>query len=159
MSARWALALGAVLLATAPVAAGAQERPRAPEVELRADALVGDRTAWHGGAGVTWPLGRYARAGVVGAAGVTDVGGDDRRTSGRAELVVRYVVDPSGGTGARWYGGAGAGVLLVRGATGVARAHVVVGADRPLAGRLRLGLEAGVGGGTRIGVVLRRGEP
>jgi hypothetical protein len=115
----------------------------------------------HGGAGVAWPVSRFVQLGVVAAGGLTHglpaaVADDGRAPSGRAELVARFVVDPDGGRGRRWYGGAGAGAFFVQGAHGQARVHVVAGVESRPRGGVRVAAEVGVGGGTRVGVAVRR---
>lgn len=153
----------ALLGATVPCVAAARVDAQA-RLEARGDVLAGRSTSWHAGAGVAWAVGDYVRLGAVAGGGVTrglprEVADDGAAPSGRAELVVRFVVDPSEGTGLRWYGGAGAGALFVRGTRGQARVHVVAGVEGRPRGGVRLGLEAGVGGGARVGVVLRRADP
>jgi hypothetical protein len=160
LAAALAGALGLALLAGAG-RAGAQARP--PVLEARGDVLAGRTTSWHAGAGAAWRLGGYVQLGLVAAGGVTRGPAsrvdDGTAPSGRAELVARFVVDPRGGEGLRWYGGAGAGALFVRGARGLARVHVVAGVEGRPRGRVRVGAEVGVGGGARVGLVLRRAEP
>jgi hypothetical protein len=152
-----------VVLAAAPRAAGAQAPgavrigPAAPEG--RVDVLAGRATTWHAGGGVTWGVGRYVRLGAVAGAGLTaglPAGAPrDPAPSARLEVVARFVVDPSSGRGWRWYGGAGGGALVARGQRGLGRVHLVLGAEAPAAGRLRPGVELGVGGGVRLGLTLR----
>ena len=159
----WMAATAAALLAATAGGADAQAGASvgAPVLEARADLLAGRTTSVHAGVGVAWPVGRNVQLGVVAGAGETrglprEADEDGHAPSGRAELVARFVVDPSGGAGVRWYGGAGAGALFVRGGRGQARVHVVAGVEARPRGRLRLGAEVGVGGGTRVAVVLRR---
>ena len=164
---RAAAAAAAAVAAALGAGRAAAQAPGAVRVgpavpEARLDVLAGRATSWHAGGGVTWGLGRYVRLGAVAGGGVTHglpAGAErDPAPSARLELVARFVVDPSPGLGWRWYGGAGGGALVARGQRGLARVHLVLGADAPAVGRLRPGVELGVGGGVRVGLVLRR-EP
>lgn len=135
-----------------------------PAPELRVDVLAARTTTVQGGAGVFWPIGRSVRLGGVVAGGVTDgvpadVAASGRATSARAELVTRFVLDGAGDARWRLYGAAGAGVLFVRGAHGVARVHVAAGVELPPLGRWRPAAEVGLGGGLRVGLALRRSTP
>lgn len=134
---------------------------RAPSLEVRGDLLAAREVTVHGGAAVLWPIGRSVRLGVQGGAGVTrldDVpaGGDEQVGSARAELVAQFELDPF--TERRWglYGAAGGGVLAVRGRSGRALVFAAVGVERRTSARVVPALELGLGGGVRVGVVLRR---
>ena len=180
MTAPLARRLAVALLgsALAAVAAGgplgAQSmRPRGTLFpEARADLLAAEQaTTAHGGVGLLWQAGRYVQAGLVVGGGVTRQ--DAARTqpdhdatvgSVRAELVARFVVDPLADpfvpsrTAPRWllFGGAGGGLLAVRGEESRSYLLVTVGVMAPAWGRWRPSLELGLGGGTRVGVALRR---
>lgn len=160
-----AAALAALLVSLAALApaAGAQA-PGAlvvgpPQPELRVDAIgTAERQTYQLGAGVLWPVGRAVRAGAVLAGGVAD--GTGRSTVGlgwRVEGVVHFVVR-TGPTGrARLYLGAGAGALSTADGDHGARAlaHLLVGREGSGQG-WQHAVEVGLGGGVRLGVVLRR---
>jgi hypothetical protein len=148
-----------MLLATATIAANAggqmPNQPRMSE-EYRADVLFGRGTAGQVGAGVQLPLGYYVRLGVTGAAGVTWRDGDSVG-GGRVDIVARYLLDPF--REVAWTPSFGGG-LTVRYDDGDERPHaylaVVLDVEGP---RLRRALspafQIGLGGGTRLGFVLR----
>lgn len=140
-------------------AAGAQgERGRAPQLELRADAIEGRYDALHIGVGGSVPASTYVRLSIVGAAGPTWRDGE-ATTGGRVDATARFVVDPLRQN--RWtaYGVAGAGALYD--ARGRWRAIILValGAEGPALGAVVPAVEIGLGGGVRAGVLLRRAMP
>ena len=157
---RLALRLAALPLAVLlPAALHAQRAgdARAPQFELRADALVARATAAQLGGGVNVPLGNYVRLGITAAVGNTFVGGR-ARTSGRADLVARFLLDPY--REHRWgpYAGGGMSALHHDGGDWTGAIVAVVGVEGSATTALRPALEVGLGGGTRIGVVLRWGR-
>ncbi|HEY0972712.1 MAG TPA: hypothetical protein VGE02_17210 [Gemmatimonadales bacterium] len=141
---------------------------RDPSFELRGDVLAARETTLHAGAAVLWPVGRAVSIGIQAGAGVTDVEApagdddlddnldDDLVASGRAELVARFELDPY--EERRWglYGSAGGGVLAVRGRTGRGLLHASVGVERRTGSGYLPALELGLGGGVRVGIVVRR---
>ena len=145
-----------LLLASAPAHAQ-QSVDRAPSWEARADYLGTRAGAIHGGAGVSVAAGPSVRAALVAGAGATLREGDP---SGRVEAVLRLLLDPRGER--RWspYGAGGLGVRWDRGRAGQAALVALVGVEGPpLGGRVRPALEAGVGYGLRVAVVLRPTMP
>jgi hypothetical protein len=144
-----------VLSLVAPRAAGAQSATRtAPRLLVRADAVLARANAVQGGLGLTVPLGNYVRLDGVAGAGVEWSGGESRG-SGRFDLVGRFLLDPF--RQSRWSGYGGAGVSALQ-AEGEWRGYLlaVVGVEGPGGRGLLPALEFGLGGGTRVGVVLRR---
>jgi hypothetical protein len=146
--------LAAALLAAA-TRIGAQEfvpLPRTqPELGLIAAAARVSSVVAMAGANV--PVGIYVRVGLVGGGGTWRQGG---RTGGaaRADFTVRYLLDPFGESARGYYAGGGLtaradderrlGMLLLFGVEG-----------RPRHG-YRTAVEAGLGEGVRLSVVLRR---
>jgi hypothetical protein len=127
--------------------------------EGRVDVVTARATAVQGGIGATALLGTSLRLGGVAAVGaIVDGPTTDRSpVSARVDLFGRLLVDPfkewpwapyvGGGASARSdYGRRPRGYLLA-----------LVGVDGPRMGRWIPAVELGLGGGTRIGVVLRRG--
>lgn len=140
-----------------PVAALAQEfafQPRT-QLELRADGLAGPPGALQFGAGANVPAGWYVRLGATLAAG--PAWRDGRGVaSARADVAARFLLDPfkefpwsayaGGGLTTRWNDPAGSrGYLLF-----------LLGVEGPEHGGWRTAVEAALGGGARLGVVLRR---
>lgn len=134
---------------------GSQERPASPlQWEGRIDALLTPLPGAHAGGGLNVRAGQYARIGVTAAFGaVRDRG--ETLASGRADATVRFLLDPFAEARRGWYGGAG---LTVRG-DGDRAWHgdlvLVVGVEGTRASRSVRAVELALGGGVRLGVVLR----
>jgi hypothetical protein len=133
--------------------------PRSPTLRLtaRVDAFLARVDALHAGLGVNTDLGSYVRLDAALAAGAARF---EQTTvaSGRAEVVARFLLDPFRQSRWGFYGGGG---LIARyddgpGASGYLT--VLVGTELPGAWRTLPALEIGIGGGTRIGLVIRRGR-
>ncbi len=149
----------ALLLALGSRAEAQEVDPRSPRRRLvaRIDAFVARVDALHAGLGATTDLGSYVRLDAVVAGGAARLA-DETVASGRAEVVGRFLLDPFRQT--RWgvYGGAG---LLVRHDDGPGTNGYVTllfGAELPGARRMVPALEVGIGGGTRMALVVRRGR-
>jgi len=143
-----------VLSLLAAGVAGAQEARRSvPRLLLRSDVFLARADAVQAAAGLTLPLGNYVRLDGVAGAGVEWSGGESRG-SGRVDLVGRFLLDPF--RQSRWsgYGGAGLSALHTEHDW---RGYMlaVVGVEGPGGRRFLPALEIGLGGGTRIGLVLR----
>jgi len=148
------LRLGAVLLLL-PLSVRAQQPVSAdPQWEFRAD-LQGtpDRGAL-AGMGVNVRAGWYARVGLSASAGAL-YRADAWLSQQRLDATVRFLFDPFAQRARSLYGGAGVGV--VRGASGdlTGRLLVVVGMEGAARGRMVPAAELTLGGGVRLGVVLR----
>jgi hypothetical protein len=143
-----ALGVGVALCASE---AAAQLRP-----ELRADAFAARDLAAHAGTGVERDAGLYARVALVAAVGAARDDGDATGVGARAEATARFLLDPMRQSSRGVYVGGGAGVR--RGSRAAARGYLlaVVGVEGARRGGWAPSLEAGFGGGTRVGLVLRR---
>ena len=154
---RAALGMLAMLtpLAFAVGVARAQDSPPAYS-EYRADVIVGRGTTTQLGLGAVIPGGVYARMSVDGAAGTTWRDGGTH-TSGRVDIVARFLLDPFREAPVGLSFGAGVSVPYVAGDSHV-RPYLTFVTD--IEGRRRGGftpaLQLGLGGGARVGVVLRR---
>ena len=149
---------GAVVLAlTAPSMLRAQLDPLRPplQVEMRADLLGGPPAGAQLGAGINVPAGYYVRLGLD-AGGGPAVRDGAAFASGRVDLTARYLLDPFGE--ARWgpYVGGGITAQWDRRATRRADLLLLAGLEGPAHGGWRTAFEVGLGGGARLGVVLRR---
>ena len=150
-------ALGAALLGVGASGAtrvlGAQGFALRPE--LRADAVLGDRPIALGGIGLAQDAGAYARGALLVSGGMARSAGV-WRPAGEVALVGRFLLDPLRQARTGVYVGGGVAARLVRDA---APAWLLV-ATAGVEGRPRRGwapaLEAGVGGGVRLALVLRR---
>ncbi len=142
----------------APISARAQEIAFKPPVQLetRVDLLGGPPAGAQLGVGANVAAGYYLRVGADVAAGAAlrDGGGV---ASGRVDIVTRYLLDPFHEL--RWGPYAGGGFHRALGpARELARATCSCSsASRGLPMRgWRTSVELGLGGGARLGVVLRR---
>jgi len=144
-----------VLLLLGAGAARAQNSPPAYS-EYRADALVGRGTSAQLGIGAVIPGGVYSRISADGAAGATWRRGGTH-ASGRVDVIARFLLDPFREAPVGLSFGAGVSVPYVDGDAHV-RPYLTLVAD--IEGRRRSGLtpalQIGLGGGARVGIVLRR---
>jgi len=158
-----ALGGGATLLLAAATALPAQRPglpPNRPQLEARGDVIAGRATAVQGALGLIAPFGSYVRGGLVVGGGPVSLG-SETRASARADVVVRFLLDPF--LERRWgpYGGAGVSAMYTGaggGEGGDWRGYLmaVAGVEGPPTRGVLPALEVGLGGGTRIGVVLRK---
>jgi hypothetical protein len=138
-------------------AAARVDAQQAPQIaaEYRADAIVGRGTAAQGGVGVVVPLGVYVRLGFDASGGAMWRDGQTL-ASGRFDGVARFLLDPFREAPFGLSIGGGLSVPYVRG-----DAHVrpylttVVDVEGRMRGRFSPAFQIGLGGGTRIGVVIR----
>lgn len=119
--------------------------------EVRVDGIIARLSAVHFGAGFTLGAGTYLRTGVTGAVGFSRNG-----LSGRVDGLARFHFDPF--RQSRWapYGGGGLSGRFDRGEK--ARAYIVLllGLDGPVYNGATPSFELGLGGGARVGVIVRR---
>lgn len=152
------LAHAAVIVALVAPSVAVARAQNAPPMygEYRADAILGRGTAAQGGGGVSVPLGVYVRLAVDASAGATWHDGSTRG-SGRVDAIGRFLLDPFREVPMALSLGGGVSVPYVAG-QGQLRPYLVVVVD--VEGRARgpftPALQLGLGGGTRIGLVLRR---
>jgi hypothetical protein len=126
--------------------------------EMRLDGIFARSTAVQAGYGFSLPAGLYVRNGLVGGLGAGRHGAD-----GRIDLISRFSFDPFREN--RWspYAGAGFSTRFRShedgGTRGFLLAYLGVEGPLPLGQRTGLvpALEVGFGGGTRVGLILRRG--
>ena len=151
------IAVVAVMLAgSAPVARAQLEAPMSPEI--RADVIT--RSSWTSlqlGAGVQVPMGYYVRLGLDGGAGV-DVGRSSSLRSARADFLARFLFDPF--RQQRWGVSAGAGVSLLARQGDRVRPLLLAALDVEgprSANGMEPAFQLGLGGGIRLGVILRWG--
>jgi hypothetical protein len=154
-----AMIVALALAAGASTDAAAQAAPAAMP-ELRADLIVGHAPAIQLGAGVQLAMGTYVRIGLDGAAGVATgarTADASSRADGRVDLLARFLLDPFR---QRAYGLSVGGGLSLRAEPGDrVRPLLLVALDvegRRSARGVVPALQVGVGGGLRLGIVLRR---
>ena len=121
------------------------------DVEVRLDAILARVSAVHFGAGVTVPMGYYVRSGIVGGIGATRNG-----LSGRVDGFARFHFDPF--RESRWapYGGGGVSGRFDKGDGARAFLLLLAGLDGPIHGGMTTSVELGLGGGARVGVIIRQ---
>jgi len=148
------VAVAAALACAASGALNAQGRP-ASYAEYRADVIAGSATAAQAGGGLVLPFGVYVRTSLDGAIGATWRDGA-ARTSGRADVISRFLLDPFRETPIVLSMGGGVSVPYANGDTRV-RPYltVVVDVEGRQHGAITPALQVGLGGGVRLGVVLR----
>jgi hypothetical protein len=147
----------ALFLLAAAERAPAQVPPAnvAPRPEFRIDVLGPAPTAAELGAGLNADVGYYSRLELTAAAG-----GIRRRDAtagvGRLDAVLRLMLDPFAES--RWGASLGGGVSARYEAGDRVRPYLlmVIDLEGPPTGSYRLAYQAGVGGGMRVGVVVRR---
>lgn len=152
---RAAVTMAQVLLALAASRAGAQQRidPRL-QLGARVDVFAARYTAVQGGGELSAAVARSLRVALTTAAGESwDHGAG---LSARADLIGRFLLDPD--FRRRWapYGGGGVGLRYDRGPGWRGTMIAVVGVEGPNWSGVVPFIEAGVGGGARFGIGLRR---
>ena len=151
--------LALVALALMPAAvAGAQLAQQPIQAETRLDAIFSRSSAVQAGFGLSVPAGIYVRTGVVAGIGASRHGAD-----GRLDLLARFSLDPFRQSTWAPYAGAGVSGRFRPDKAGGTRGYLLVllGLEGGLPAGAREGIvpafEVGLGGGARVGVVLRRG--
>lgn len=137
-------------------AAGAQQRPPGPYAEYRGDAIIARGTAAQLGGGVVLPLGVYVRLGVDAAAGAT-WRHDETVGSGRVDAIARFLLDPFRESHLGF--SIGGGVSAPIGSAEPSQPPyltAVFDLEWSRHGGTTPALQIGLGGGTRIGLILRR---
>jgi len=149
-------ALVALGFVVAPAAVRAQLAAAPTYAEYRADAIVTRGAAVELGAGIVIPAGTYVRVSVDGAAGPTWRDGSVH-ASGRVDAIGRFLLDPFREVPVGVSLGGGVSVPYVAGDPRV-RPYltVVVDVEGRMRGSFTPALQVGLGGGARIGVVIRR---
>lgn len=148
----------AALLCVAAPALFAQQQPRRipAYAELRGDAIFARHTSLQGGAGVVVPGGVYVRFNVDATGGVQWHDGETR-AAGRVDAIARFLLDPFR---ERPVGLSLGGGMTLPYAEGDARVRpymtAVIDVEGHMSGRWTPALQVGLGGGTRVGLVLRR---
>jgi hypothetical protein len=151
-----AFAAAIAILRASPAAA--QTPTQAVQSEARVDGIFARTSGVEAGYGVSIPVGIYVRAGLVGA-----VGAGRHGVESRADFISRFSLDPF--RESRWapYAGAGISGRFRDSADGGAKGFLLIllGIEGPLPVTQLSGwvpaVELGLGGGTRVGVILRRG--
>ncbi len=147
-------ALALALLAP-PAAAQNYAFHPAMQPELRAEVAVARRASAVAGAGFNLPLGLYGRGGVTAGLGLADTP-EGTALALRADCSVRFLMDPFAQFA--WGPYAGGGLTVRRDGSARARTGVllVLGVEGRRTGRWVPAVEAALGEGARLALVLRR---
>ncbi|HEX3532606.1 MAG TPA: hypothetical protein VHT23_00185 [Gemmatimonadaceae bacterium] len=155
---RTAVAFALALAITMPIPASGQVPTQSIQSEVRVDGFFARSGGVEAGYGISIPAGIYLRSGLVGG-----VGAGRHGVESRADFVSRFSLDPF--RQGRWapYAGAGLSGRFRASADGGSKAFLLVylGLEGPLPNGNLSGwvpaVELGLGGGARLGVILRRG--
>ena len=150
------LAIAFALGATNAAAAAAQEPAVYPE--LRADAIFGGRSTVQGGVGIVAPVGVYVRFGFDGAVGTTWHDGTSSAV-GRVDAIARFLLDPLRENDLGFSVGGGLSAPITGDGFRTPYLTLVIDVEGRRRGGWTPGVELGLGGGARIGFVLRRSPP
>ena len=127
--------------------------------EFRLDAIFASATSVEGGVGAVIPLGTYVRFGVDAAGGATFRDGSSR-ASGRIDAIGRFLLDPFREAPIGVSLGGGLSLPYVDGDKRVQPyLTAVVDIEGRRRGAITPAFQLGLGGGTRVGVVLRTSQP
>jgi len=141
-----------------PLPVRAQIPTQSIQSEVRVDGIFARSSGVEAGYGISIPAGIYLRSGLVGG-----VGAGRHGVESRVDFISRFSLDPF--RQSRWapYGGAGLSGRFRASADGGANAYLLVllGLEGHLPYAKLSGwvpaVELGLGGGARVGVILRRG--
>lgn len=145
--------VGALLLI---VASSARAQTSHAELEARLDAIIAHRSAIQGALGADIPISPALHLELAAGIGPSLTCGGGSSISARGDAVVHFLLDPRPAT--RWspYAGGGIGARYDRGPDWRAVAIVVAGVNAPKWKHAVPFIEAGLGGGVRLGAGLRR---
>jgi hypothetical protein len=159
----WVRASSAVLAGLVVLTGTAQAQSAAPtppqvtrkvDAEARVDGIIARTSALQFGVGLSAPIGVYTRPGADAALGFSRHG-----LSGRVDLFTRFHFDPF--RQSRWapYGGGGVSGRFETDEKAKAYLLIFLGLDGPVSGGMSPSFEVGLGGGARVGVLLRQARP
>ena len=148
----WSIALCLNLLAIS--LAHAQQEPLRPYPEVRADAVVGRPNSALLGAGLQVPLGYYARFGLDASGGIARSNAESLGIA-RADAIVRFLLDPFRETKLALSAGAGVSVRYLEHDGVRPYLALLLDLEAKRAAGITPALQVGLGGGLRLGMVLR----
>ena len=152
---RIAVIAGAAIATLATGGAPLRAQMSRVQLEARVAGILATTDALHAGLGANVRMGTYLRAGALGAFG-TSFDPDGSHASARVDAAARFLLDPL--RQVRWGPYGGGGLSLRHESASGWRGYLLIflGVDGPtIGGRVDPALEVGLGGGTRVGVVLR----
>jgi hypothetical protein len=138
------------------VATRARAQTAHAELEARLDAIIAHRSAIQAAIGADIPISPAMHLELAAGIGPSLANGTGSNVSARGDAVVHFLLDPRPTT--RWalYAGGGIGARYDRGPDWRAVAIVVAGVNAPRWKHAIPFIEAGFGGGVRLGAGLRR---
>lgn len=139
------------------VIVAAQQAPTAYP-EFRADAIFAGRTTAQGGIGLVAPVGVYVRFDVDGAVGTTWHDGTSSAV-GRVDAIARFLLDPLRENAMGFSVGGGLSTPITDDGFRTPYLTLVMDVEGRRRGGWTPAVELGLGGGARIGFVLRRSPP
>jgi hypothetical protein len=146
-----------MLMAVLAIPAHAQRQlARGPRPELKIEGTTGRPQALQLIAGVAIPLGNYVRFALAAGGGMARGDDADRRiASARADVAARFLLDPY--RESRWGLSAGGGLTVRHEPGHGTRGYLAILLDleAPPTGRIVPAIQVGLGGGARVGVLLR----
>jgi len=122
--------------------------------EFRVDAIDGRGTSVQGGAGFTVPMGIYVRLAALGGIGPQWRDGETV-LAGRTDVIARFLLDPFRQSPVGLSIGGGVSVPYEKGTHVRPYLTAVVDVEGHRHGKLTPALQVGLGGGVRVGIVLR----
>lgn len=143
-----------LLLATTGLEAQSTQTKKPPpsiSIEGRVDVIGAKNSTAQAGIGILMFGGTYVRTGIVGAVGATKDG-----LSSRADGFALFHLDPFRESHWAPYGGAGLSARFDEGSRPRAYLLVFAGVDGLVKNGLTTSFEAGLGGGARLGVIIRQ---
>lgn len=151
--------LSSLLALTLSSRANAQQPTRSsfPPLELRVDAInvsSASTGTLQAGVGANVPLGYYVRLELDGAGGVTRRD-NENLNSARVDALARFLLDPFNDASWGLSIGGGMSAMFEQSATSREYLVVVLDLETPHVGGVTPALQFGLGGGLRVGVVLR----
>lgn len=153
----WLTFIGAAVMTVAPPPLPGQT-PRGVLPELRVDLVAGEAAALHVGAALGFPAGVYVRPVLAVAAGPARHDGATR-SSVRVDALARFHLDPFKEQRTGWYAAAGLSALHDPWQDWRGLLTVAIGLELPSRAGGVWALEAGLGGGVRVGIALRQTRP
>ena len=148
------VAVAVAAFVAAPSLLHAQRRPTT-RPELRIDATSAHVPRLELSGGVAIPIGTYVRLALTAGTGVARVD-DAIRQAGRGDAIIRFELDPLKQSTRGAYVGGGLSFLGRDGSRARGYLAVVGGLELKQRGGWVPAVEAGLGGGARLGVVLKR---
>lgn len=140
-------------------AQSAEDTPQRLQGVVRLDATLAKRNALHLAAGAGVALGTYVRMSAEAGPGIA-WHGREMHPSARADLVARFLFDPLGQFPRGVYAGGGLSARFDRGERWRPSLLIVAGVEGLRRGRAWIpAIEAGFGGGVRVGVAFRKSRP